>query len=70
MGVCVPNFRSVSFFVWPGDPVKTDKPTDRPTYVQVKIGISSNGCSPHVDFDKMKGYHVPIVSCLDKNSLK
>ena len=48
--VCVPNFRSVSFFVWPGGPVQTDKPT----YLQVKIGISSTGCSPHVDFDLKK----------------
>ena len=23
MGVCVPNFRSVSFFVWPGDVTET-----------------------------------------------
>ena len=25
--------------------------TNRHTYLQVKIGISSTGCSPHVDFD-------------------
>ena len=34
MGVCVPNFRSVSFYISP-----------------VGEGISSPGCSPHVDFD-------------------
>ena len=28
--------------------------TDRPTYLQVKIGISSTGCSPHVDIDLKK----------------
>ena len=33
--------------VWPGVPGKTNKPT----YVQVKIGISLTGCSPQVDFD-------------------
>ena len=27
MGVCVPNFRSVSFFVWPGDMTQIHKYT-------------------------------------------
>ena len=47
MGVCVPNFRSASFFVWPGDVTQINTYTN----IQVKLGISSTGCSPHVDFD-------------------
>ena len=31
--------------------------TNRPTYLQVKIGISSTGRSPHVDFEKSLTYH-------------
>ena len=46
-GMCVPTFRSVSFSVRPGGPVQTDGPT----HLQGIIGISSTGCSPHVDFD-------------------
>ena len=42
MGVCVPIFRSVSFFVWPGD--VTHK------YLSEFKNILA-GCSPHVDFD-------------------
>ena len=41
MGICVHNFRSVSFFVWPGDV----------THIQVKLGISQTDCQPHVNFD-------------------
>ena len=47
-GVYVLNYRSVSFFVWSGGLVQINKPTD-----QLKIGISSNSCSPHVDFDNI-----------------
>ena len=52
--VCVPNFRSLSFSVWPGAPIQID----RPTYLQAKIEISLTGCSPHVDFDKMKRFNI------------
>ena len=52
MGVCVPNFRSVSFFVWPGG-VTQIKNSYTNTYIQVKIVISATSCSPHVDFDKI-----------------
>ena len=38
--MCVPNFRSVSFFVWPGGLTQIH------THIEVNIGISS----PHVDF--------------------
>ena len=50
--VCVPNFRSVSFVVWPGG--VTHKYTHKyiHTHIQVKIGISSAGRSPCVDFEK------------------
>ena len=41
----MPNFRSVSFFVWPGDVTHIN------TQIKVNLGISSTGCSPHVDFD-------------------
>ena len=47
MGVCVPNFRAVSFFAWPGGVTQINTYTN----IQVKFGISSTGCSPHVDFD-------------------
>ena len=32
---------------------KGDVQTNRPIYLQVKIGISSTGCSPHVNFDNL-----------------
>ena len=35
------------FSLWPKGVVQTN----RPTYLHMKIGISSTGCSPHVDFD-------------------
>ena len=34
--------------------MRTTAQSDKPTYLQVKIGISSTGCSPHVDFDFKK----------------
>ena len=49
MGVCVPNFRSVSFFVWPGGVKQINEQIY--THIQVSLGISSTGCSPHGDFD-------------------
>ena len=52
MGVCVPNFRSVSFFVWPGGVTQINTYINKYTHIQVKLGISSTGCSPHVDFEK------------------
>ena len=58
MGVCVPNFRSVSFYVWPGGVtqintyIHTKVPVSPERFnIQVKVGISSTECSPHVDFD-------------------
>ena len=53
MGVCVPNFRSVSLLVWPGDVTQTNKYI----HIQVNLRISSNGCSPHVDFDYPKFWY-------------
>ena len=44
MGVCVPNFRSVSFFVWPGNVTQIN--TQIHIYILVKLGISLTGCSP------------------------
>ena len=41
------------FSLWPKAAVQTDKQTLRHTYLQVKIGISSAGCSSHVDFDNL-----------------
>ena len=39
-----------------------DPQIDRPTHYQVKIGISSTGCSPHVDFDyQIKGISTSLV---------
>ena len=48
MRVCVQNIRSVLFFVWPWDVAQINTYTN----IQVKLGISSTGCSVHVDFDK------------------
>ena len=52
-GVCVPNFQSVSFFRC-GQ--KAPYRNNRRTYLQVKIEISSTGCSPHVDFDNCNDF--------------
>ena len=49
MRVCVPNIRSVSFFVWPGDVAQINTYTN----IQVKLGISWTSCSPHVDFENL-----------------
>ena len=54
-GSILPNFRSISFFVWPGGVTQINKCT----HIQVKLGISSTGCSPHVDFDKKKSIEAP-----------
>ena len=54
MGVCVQNFSSVSFFVWPGHVTQLNTQTHKYTHIQVKLGISSTGCSPHDDFDNKK----------------
>ena len=62
-GVCVPNFRSVSFFVVPKRR-RTDRQNHKPTYLQVKIGRSSTGCSPHVDFD------IQFLTYVPKNDYK
>ena len=58
MGVCVPNFRSVSFFVWPVDvtQINTYTKIHKYTNIQVKLGMSSTGCSPHVDFENTHIY--------------
>ena len=52
MGVCVPNFRSVSFFVRPGDVTHINTHLHTYTNIRVNLRISSTGCSPQVDFDK------------------
>ena len=43
-GVCVANFRYGQKAPY--------RQTNRPAYLQVKIGISSTELSPHVDFDR------------------
>ena len=53
MGVCVPNFRSVSFFVRPGAVTQIRKLIN--TLIHVNLRISSTGCSPHVDFENWGG---------------
>ena len=48
----MPNFRSVSLLVWPGDVTQTNKYTNK--YIHTKkdnLRISSTGCSRHIDFD-------------------
>ena len=54
MGVCVPNFRFVSFFVWPGGVTNINKyihaKINTYAHIQVKIGMTSRGFSPRVDF--------------------
>ena len=47
----MPNFRSLSFLVWPGGVTHTNTQINKYTHIQVKLRISSTGCSPHVDFD-------------------
>ena len=47
------NFRSVSFFVWPGDMTQINKYIHKYTNIHVKLGISLISCSPHVDFDRV-----------------
>ena len=49
----IPNFRSVSFFIWPGELTQINKYTHKYTNIQVKIGISSTSCTPHVDFENL-----------------
>ena len=53
-GVCVPNFGSELLFVWPGGVIilgrDTHKYMNTQTHIRVKIGISSIGCSPNMDF--------------------
>ena len=56
MGVCVPNFRSVSFFVWPGDMTHINTYTN----IRVNLRISSTGCSPHADFDLHRRFEFGI----------
>ena len=51
MAVCVPNFRSVSLLVWPGDVTQTNKYTHTHTHTSEFKNILA-GCSPPVDFDK------------------
>ena len=58
MGICVPNFRSVSFFVWPGDVTYINKYTNTKNYTNIPLNlrISSTGCSPDVDFENTHIY--------------
>ena len=52
MGVCVPVFRSVSFFVWSGCPMQSDQQT----YIQV-----TKRKHTRVDFDNYKCMAVSVV---------
>ena len=47
--MCIPNFRSILFFVWPGN--KTQE--DRQANIRANIGISSTDCAPHVDLGRI-----------------
>ena len=60
--MCVLNLRSVSCFVWPGGVTQINTYTN----IQVKLGISWTGCSPHVDFEKKFSdiVCVYLTSCL------
>ena len=53
LGECVYQISGLYSFSFDQElPYKlTDPQTTWPTYLQVKIGISSTGCSPHMDFD-------------------
>ena len=52
MGVCLPNFRTVSFFVWPGDVTHILKYTHTHTHTYTsELNNILGGCSPHVDFE-------------------
>ena len=53
-GTCVPNFRSVSFFVRPGGVTQI---------LQVKIGISPTGCSPTWVLKNVKSNYSFILHC-------
>ena len=56
LGECVYRISGLYLFsLWPKCAVQTERHTNRTTYLQVKIGISSTGCSPHVDFDYLNG---------------
>ena len=64
MGVCVPNFRSVSLLVWPGGVTQTNKYTNK--YIHTYTSEFKNilgGCSPHVDFD----INLLNIECLSIN---
>ena len=47
----MPKFRSVRFFVRPGGVTQIYIKIHTYTHIQVKLGISTTGCSPYVDFD-------------------
>ena len=53
MGGCVPNYRSASFPFGQEVPYRQ---IERPKHLQVKIRISSTGCSPHADFENIFSY--------------
>ena len=53
-GVCT-KFQVCIFFRC-GQKRRTDRHTNRAIYLQVKIEISSTGCSPHVDFDNCNDF--------------
>ena len=61
MGVCVPNLRSISFFVSPEGVTQGNKETYTLTHIQVKLGISSTGCLPHADFESFKEQIEPYL---------
>ena len=50
-GIVCTKFQVCIFFRWGRK--APYKHTNRQAYLQLKIGISSTGCSPHVDFDNL-----------------
>ena len=52
LGECVYQFSGLYLISLLAKRRRTDPQTNRHTYLKVKIGKSSTGCSPHVDFYK------------------
>ena len=50
--MCVPNFRSLTFFVWSRSLIQTHKQTNKYTDIRLNIGIT-NTCARHVDSKKL-----------------
>ena len=65
MGVCVPNFRSVSFFVWPGDVTHINKYTNTQIYASEFKNILDRLLTPH-EFGYLKSGAARVFAAGDK----